>query len=360
MNGRMKKHHTTIKDIWEIIGAAATKSILFVVTAISFTFSLVVFGQQDFYIRPEIKSIVDSIAMENQLNCSKVGMAGRRTAQWSRYEKLLQMATKAELRNLSYHLNSVVRCYSFQALVERKDTMVFAVLSDHLHDTSLVVVVDGCVGMMTYVGDFFIDAVTLVDSLHSYSISQRQKHELDSILLFDTRIKLHAKEEVLRTIPPNPDYHLRIRQIAEVEGIPEAAVALARFKDTADIPIIKSFFMNKHEEYYAVYAAKVFPHAEFYEDLLRIFKREFKGENDHHSLWRVLYQAFVQYDHKNTLYWLKKTIHVKDETKRETLGKYLLLALMKYPWSKYTSLKEKIQLDGDELKSIEYEINLED
>jgi hypothetical protein len=111
-------------------------------------------------LRPQIKKIVEAIAEENVLKSKGVGIAGTRTEQWERFEKLQNEATAEELVELTDHPNAVVKCYAFQALVTRKQADVFSVLVEHLTDMATVNTFQGCLKGSEYTGDYFLDAVT--------------------------------------------------------------------------------------------------------------------------------------------------------------------------------------------------------
>ena len=80
-------------------------------------------------LRPTIQKFVDEIAKDNILKSEGVGEAGVRTKQWDRFEELRKTATDKELIELTNHENSVVRCYSFEALTSRKNVDIFQVVN---------------------------------------------------------------------------------------------------------------------------------------------------------------------------------------------------------------------------------------
>ena len=311
-------------------------------------------------IRPEINQIVDSIAADNQYKSSGVGYGGVRTSQWERFVTLKDIATNEELQRLTAHTNSVVRCYSFQALAERHDSTTFSILLNHLKDNEYVSTFQGCIMSSTTVGDFFVNVVTPnYISLSAYKLSNLERQTLDSMLIFDPEIKLSAKSRLIKNLQPIEQYYERIRQIVKEEKNPTAAITLARFQNENDIEIIKDFFKKEKTEYYAIYAAREFPHEEFYPELVRIFETEWKEKYYDYSKWRILYQALAKYDNEQTLEFFERTINAKKKFRRQTLGKYLMIAITKYPNEKFEELKPKIKLDDYYMDAIQYEMNIE-
>jgi hypothetical protein len=311
-------------------------------------------------IRPEINQIVDSIAADNQYKSSGVGYGGIRTSQWERFVTFKDIATNEELQNLTDHANSVVRCYSFQALAERHDSTTFSILLNHLKDNEYVSTFQGCIMSGTSVGDFFVNVVTPnYISPSAYKLTELERKTLDSILIFDPQIKLSAKSRLIRDLQPKPQYHQRIRQIAKEEKNPTAAITLARFQHGNDIGIINDFFKNEKTEYYAIYAAREFPHEDFYPALVKIFKREWKEKYYDYPKWRILYQALAKYDNGQTLEFFERTISTKKRFRRQILGKYLMIAITKYPTENFKVLKPRIKLEDYYLDAVQDEMNIE-
>ncbi len=311
-------------------------------------------------IRPEINQIADSITADNQYKSSGVGYGGVRTSQWERFVTLKDIATNEELQRLTAHTNSVVRCYSFQALAERHDSTIFSILLNHLKDNEYVSTFQGCIMSSTTVGDFFVNVVTPnYISLSAYKLTELERQTLDSILIFDPQIKLSAKSRLIKDLQPIPRYYERIRQIVKEEKNPTAAITLARFQNENDIDIIKNFFKNEKTEYYAIYAAREFPHKDFYPALMKIFEREWKERYYDYSKWRILYQALAKYDNEQTLNFFERTIKAKNKFRRQTLGKYLMIAITKYPNENFEVLKPRIKLDGYYMNAVQDEMNIE-
>jgi hypothetical protein len=311
-------------------------------------------------IRPSIQVLVDSIEKYNQLTSSGVGYAGVKTVQWERYEKLSKAASLPELRQLTHHKNTVVRCYSFNALAARKDSAIFNILLDHLHDTARVSTFIGCIISKRKVGDYFINSVTPYDSSDTdYKLSAKQKVIVDSILLFDKSIKLAAKYELIDHLKPKPGYYNRIKDIAVKEKMPVAILALAKFKKLSDTGIVDKAFNSASTEDYAIQSATEIPDKRFYPKLTNIFEREWKEKLYDYGKWEVLYQALAKYPSEpQTLVLFNQTIQTKDKFRYQTLGADLLIAITKYPSPAFTSLKKQIKLDQYHMEDVNRALGL--
>ena len=305
-------------------------------------------------VRPEIQTIVDSMANYNQLNSSGVGYAGTSTPQWKRYEKLSSTASLPELRALTSYKNSVVRCYAYDALTARSDTASFSILLNHLRDTAKVATFIGCISSDELTGDYFLNAVTPYDSTSSgYKLSPKQRSIIDSILIFDKHIMLSAKYNLLYDLKPQPRYYSRVREIALHEKMPVAVWALARYKRTNDVGIIKNAFNNSRAEDYAIRSATLMADSSFYPILTKIFEREWKEKLYDYQKWEILYQALARYPKQaQTLVFFNRTVQTKDKFRSKTLGADLLIAITKYPDPAFESFKKQIKLGKYEMEDV--------
>jgi len=297
-------------------------------------------------IRDEIKKIADAMAEDNILKSEAVGAAGVRTEQWNRYEKLKQDATDAELIALTDNTNPVIRCYAFNALASRKSPNTFPILVKHLKDTADVKTFFGCIISATKVGDYFLDVFNPnpVD-LNVDKLTDDRMAEIQRILIFDKHIRMERKYRLLAEVRFPESYHARIKEIALEEGRPEAALALARYRDPNDIDTIKRFFSDEKNEYYAIYAVREFPDKAFYSNLTTIFEREWAEKYYNYPKWRILYQALAQYPSQNTDDLFERVTKSSDNFRYQTFGNDLWIAITKYPNPLFEPLKQKIKLD---------------
>src|SRR5688572_29738618 len=94
-------------------------------------------------------------------------------------------------------LYAVVRCYAFQALVERNTNDVFSIALYHLSDTTTIHTLFGCLGGSQKAGDFFLQTVLEKDENGKlYRMNDKQKAAIDSILLFDKGNKLETRDRL--------------------------------------------------------------------------------------------------------------------------------------------------------------------
>jgi hypothetical protein len=294
-------------------------------------------------IRPDVQKVVSRMADDNVLKSAGVGFEGARTAQWVRYETLRKNATSHELEVLTTHKNAVVRCYAFQALAARKEAAVFPILLQHLSDDEKVATFQGCIQDTQKAGDYFIAVARL---------SANQQGVLDSVLLFDNAVKVDQKNQLLSALKPQGKWYNRVREIAQETHSPEAVLALARYQNKADVPLIKKLFENKDQGYYAAYAVREFPHAVFYPYLTAMFEREWKEKYYDYPKWRQLYQALAKYPSGNTYKLFERTTQTTSAFRKQTLGTYLLLALQRYPNPVFAPLKRQIRLDRSHLEEL--------
>lgn len=248
-------------------------------------------------IRPEIQTIVSAIAKENILNSKGVGFAGEKTKQWERFKKLSDKCTINELALLTSYKNATVRCYAFEALASKSNSVAFPILLKHLEDTVTVQTFQGCIRGSEKAGEYFF---------YRFHPNSRQKKLIDSILLYDKDIRLLPKYGLIEDLKPIPKYYNRIREIVITEKGTEAILALARYKNPNDIDLIKTQFKKEQTEYYGIYGAREFPNNVFYPYLTKIFDREWKEKLYDYSKWRILYQALAKYPSQQTFKLFEK------------------------------------------------------
>lgn len=305
----------------------------------------------------KLKKVVESIAKENRVESSHIGEAGSPSEQYARYEVLKKIATVGQLIELTDYDNSAVRCYAFQALASKKSDKIFNILLKHLKDTSQIETQSGCIGMSQLVGDYFIDVVTpnYID-LEVYKLNRKEKVTLDSILLNDKSLKLSAKSAILEKLMPTEGNYKRIRELVLIDKNTSALVTLAKYKKQEDKELISSFFNDDNSQTSALYAVREFSDDYFYPYILKVFESEWKKNRYDYQKWRTCYQALAKYPKPETLERFERTTKSKDEFRYQTLCKYLLVAIKKYPNQLYEPLKQKIKLDEYSLNQVNSEL----
>ncbi len=300
-------------------------------------------------IRTEIQLLVDSIATDNYLSYGRDGYLGYKSEQFVRFENLTSKATLEELRQLTYHKNLVVKCYAIDGYCQRNNgnvAMMKPVIMKNLYDTTMINILYGDFGVPMQVAEFVLNRqIYRLDKKDSIAILQLFL-SIDSVMIYDTTIKLAYKTNALKKATPNPKNYDRIREIVIKEKNPAAVVALARYKKQEDISVIISYLKDKEMNYYAIWAVKEFPDAVFYPFLVDIFKHRWKKRRkkySEYSDWWILYQALAQYSTDKTIELFKKTLNGRNKWHNYIPRHCLSGAITRYSHQKFAQFKDKLQ-----------------
>ena len=79
--------------------------------------------------------LVEQIAKENIVAGGAVGIAAVEPEQWIRYTALKTNTSEQELIELTDHPNKTVKCYAFNALMEKRSENIFDLLLKNITDT---------------------------------------------------------------------------------------------------------------------------------------------------------------------------------------------------------------------------------
>ena len=112
-------------------------------------------------------------------------------------------------------------------------------------------------------------------------------------------------------------------------------------------------------QYWSIYAVREFPDTAFYPALVALFEKEWGQKAYDYPKWRILYQALAQYPTDTTKKLFERTLQTKDEFRYNTLGKYLLIALTRYPNPSFTSIKSKIKISDAYRSDLQDEMDIE-
>ena len=295
-----------------------------------------------------INEIVKEIATTNVLMGSAVGVSAQRPEQWDRYSLLRSKATDKELLDLTNNENSVVRCYAFQALVERNTTDLFPIVLRHLSDTATFHTMYGCIGDYQKAGDFFLETVIEdIGDAKSYRLNHKQKMTIDSLLLFQDGNELEARNKLLSKIEPLTKYYLRIRDIAFRENNKTAIVALAKFKKQQDKVLIESLLIDANSQSYGFAAVVNFPDPSFFPTLQQTLKDEAtKNNGNSNQRLQLLYHAIVQYKDQPSRQLLESILLKVKVMQWVYHADYLHQALKMYPSSIYDGLLKPVYSVG--------------
>ena len=141
---------------------------------------------------------------------------------------------------LTNNENTVVKCYAFDALLQRENIDILSIVLKHVNDTSSVHTMMGDVGITWQTGRyFFLKVDPRYNESKMYTLTQSQVATVDSILIFDKTIKIGLKTELLYQLKPDAKYYKRVREIGKLEHNLAAVCALARYMNRNDIPLIK-------------------------------------------------------------------------------------------------------------------------
>jgi hypothetical protein len=317
-------------------------------------------GNANNNIRPEIKAIADAIAEDNVLKSAGVGITGTRTQQWDRYESLRSKSSIKELIALCENNNAVVRCYAFQALIERRYKNFLPILIKHLSDTTSVMTFSGCEMDKEFAGDCFFNQVNPAYHKTDPKLDAKGLLMVDSILLFDKNVRLYAKSRLLQDMSPNKKYYNRVREIFLIEKDKTAILTLSKFKNPRDIPLILSLLNSKDQDdqYYGLWAVRNFPDKSFFVVVTSIHAREIeKITGFHYPLLRMLYQAIVQYKNEASRKLLEQSLTgIKTSSTLQYHSENIWIALKKYDSPIYKGIIEKIKLSESETRELMYEV----
>ncbi len=265
------------------------------------------------------RKMVRTLEKDNQLLGRAVTMAGLRPRQYDRFEKLKRAATVPELRQLTGHPNGVIRCYAFWALACHRSENLLPLVYAHINDTTEVFSCFGCIIDFPQVGDVFIDMVRhkLGDD-EIQALDSLQDAQLDSALLC-TPNKLRSRGELIYAAQPIPARYPVIRRIVVDEHLPITVVALSRYKQEADIPLILTGRDPQEREADAGYrytyeAIRNFPHPDFFPFLAQ--QLETTWARDHYiPEWMPLYQAIAAYRDSGACVLLQQSLAMVKQRK---------------------------------------------
>jgi len=331
-------------------------------TFILLTVIVLFYNCQNSKLRPEIRKAVNEIAKDNLLTGHAVGPGGDTSIQWESYTILEQNATDEELKELLKHKNVAVRCYAFQALFLRTHIDIFPILLEKLYDDEPIYTQFGCEIEGGMVGDFCLWWASPPGFEGRDPLNENQLAVVDSILVFDKKINLSAKNTSFAKLKPDEKYYQRVKEVVVNEDNNGAVVALAKYRKQEDRVYIENKLKSLSGDtlYYALRAVREYPDPSFYPYLEEIGK--YVSERSKINYWdrndsdvfRMLYQAIVQYKNENSRKLLETTYFAsinKDYPHSDISLKHsrnLWLALNKYPDVAYTGLQDQIILDDDD------------
>jgi hypothetical protein len=309
-----------------------------------------------------LKLLIDSIAKYTRLDGFYFGYPNTASNRYSELNRLTEIASSQELLELIANKNTTIKAAAFQSLCAKDSVDIIPIVMSHLYDTSLIAIQQGCIGSQQMTGDYFLQVFNfyLATKDSNYWVNNYSRIAgVDSILFYDPKIRLEYKESKIRGINGDTSYYDRIREIALKERIPVSVLALAKYKRQKDKAIIESYFADEKTQYYAIWAVREFHDTSFYPLLIKVFEKEWKDKHYDYIKWRILYQALAQYPNATTLELFDKTISAKDKFRYQTLGRYLTIAITKYPNPLFDRYQNKVQIDNFHKEFMAEEANAE-
>lgn len=237
------------------------KAVVYVVLLLSCT---QIFGQN---LRPEIEKIVEAISKGEQVEGSRLGIAGSRSTQYPRFEKLKENATEEELLSLLQHKSAVVKGYTVWALAEKKYHDLESIFKTFLQTKETVQTQSGCIvshDLLAWILYSKIlypsNKVVVTDADKKYYKEQLQK--LDYILL-RKREETFLLGSALKNNQANPENYAIIKTLALEDNNLDALAELAKYQKESDIDVI----IAKDTE--AFDAMSYFPNPKFWNFLMK-------------------------------------------------------------------------------------------
>lgn len=132
--------------------------------------------QPDHIANKEVIKIADE--MSSSLEDAYIGVAGSKSAHYTQFEKLIQIATEPELVELTNHPNPAVRCYSFLGLVKLKSKKVKTILEVHVKDTEKLDYTQGCIVSSYTVIQFMLVLITNAQENEKYDLLSKEEIEI--------------------------------------------------------------------------------------------------------------------------------------------------------------------------------------
>lgn len=277
-------------------------------------------------------------------------------------DDLARYAKVNELLNLMKHKNSVVKAFSYSALVKKLYPNIFEVLIENIENKEKIERIGGDIKATNLLIDYFIEEV---DPAYSYQDKRDSLHMtkneliiLDSLLIFkDAATESTYLENALLSSQPKSSFYNRIKFLAYNLN-PGAIVALARYNNENDTELIKQCIFNDKLDYYAMLSIKEFPNNVFFDDLSKKLNDEIrKSSGFDYMMLKVMYQAIVQYKNKNALKLIIKSLNDCTPEALKYHKVYISLAIKKYPNKIFDVLSDKIILNDFQRNEVDAEIN---
>ena len=262
-----------------------------------------------------------------------------------------------QLVEYTHNRNAPLRCVSFSALVSENYSGLFAILKEHLRDSSLIQMSHyGCLPQYSTVGDYFMDIVLQKrpDS-EPPLLSALQSAELDSLMIWDDRIGLDYQDSLFSKLRPRHELHERVKLLVKKRKIGTACVALARYQDRSDISVLLDRLHNEPTPR-SVEAIRFFPCEAFYDELVSGFNKAKTIELPAPGLLREYVLALSKYPKLETVALFRNALKAKDEPWQDEIRWFIYLAIRKYPHPIYSPLLKEVKLSKEDFEFLNQEL----
>ncbi len=205
----------------------------------------------------EVDAAVKLLRKAGSFDGKYTGEGGDISPTYRAYERLAAAASLERLVKLTDHPSPIVRCYAVEAIVEHHPLDALdGVLAKHIDDTAKVLAFfGGCCGEDTDAGGVMIEVAR--DRLTPARRAAIRKR------LLEGNPGRPVLDHALRYETFEPELRDRVRQLA-TGGNPCALIALARYRNEADVPLLLAALTREGARpgdlWIAHTAAAEFPH----------------------------------------------------------------------------------------------------
>ena len=275
------------------------------------------------------------------------------------FNQLQEIASEKQILELTNDTNGILQIYSFMVLCEKHKDKCFDVILNNLHNYTSFPVVSGCVLNHDYTTDFWIYLVTSEGWQSGFKLEQKQKNELNNLLIRDKSSKLRSHYFALREIETSPENYELIKKLVTNDKNGIALYLLAEYQKTEDIAIISSF--NNKINYLDDFlkAIENFPNIAFYQYVLKAIEQEKKFDLFYSdSNWNRILITVAKYPTSQTKKIFEDLLKESNNERLSGMSKGILLAITKNPNPIFDSIKSQIPVREDEMLEINNQIEL--
>lgn len=326
-------------------------------------------------IRANIIEIANQLEAINRFDCEAVGLDRNKPESYKLYEQLTTNATVKELIQLVEHQNAVVQCYSIKALGEKSSVDMLPILLSQLSNTKNMVALCGSSQQTQKVCDYVYAQLMYFSNNGRITLSENMKDQVyENILyndysdyvayIYQLRVKsanlksqqngqgkilanyhTTALDDVLLKIQPKTAYYKRIREITTDSICENAIIALAKYRQQADIALIKKYYPKFHVHTTWLNAIAEFPDPGFIDDLFTLQLQYLDKQYCRSQMVCKYYIVLLQYKNQESLEIIKYGLENMKFTKNQNCHlEALYAALEMFPDPYYKDIKNNIPL----------------